>query len=48
MYLKEVAAFPKEDQKRIIIAVEELVADLICGMLIKGRWKGLRRLRGSG
>jgi|APHig6443717497_1056834.scaffolds.fasta_scaffold355055_1 mRNA interferase RelE/StbE len=46
--IKEVAAFPKEDQKRIITAVEELLADPYCGKLLKGHWKGLRRLRVGG
>jgi mRNA interferase RelE/StbE len=48
MCLIEVATFPKEDQKRIIIAVEELGADPYCGKVLNGRWKGLKRLRVGG
>jgi len=43
--LKDVAEVPKGDRKRIVDAIEELAADPLKGRPLKGRWKGLRRIR---
>ncbi len=43
--LKEVSRLPAEDQKRIVEAVEALPGNPLLGEALKGRWKGLRRLR---
>lgn len=43
--LKDVAEVPKDDRRRIVDAIEELVADPLRGRPLRGRWKGLRRIR---
>jgi mRNA interferase RelE/StbE len=43
--LKDVAGIPKDDQRRIVAAIEELAHDPYQGKALKGRWKGLRRIR---
>lgn len=43
--LKEVCRLPAEDQRRIVEAVEALPGNPLLGEALKGRWKGLRRLR---
>lgn len=43
--LKEVGRLPAEDQRRIVEAVEALPGNPLLGEALKGRWKGLRRLR---
>ncbi len=43
--IKEVARLPKQDRKRIVMAVEELSRSPDKGTALKGRWAGLRRLR---
>ncbi len=43
--LRDVAVIPKDDQRRIVDAIEGLVVDPLCGKPLKGRWKGLRRIR---
>ena len=43
--MKDVAEVPKGDRKRIVDAIEELAADPLKGRPLKGRWKGLRRIR---
>ncbi|MGO9017394.1 MAG: type II toxin-antitoxin system RelE family toxin [Syntrophobacteraceae bacterium] len=43
--LKDVAEVPKDDRRRIVDAIEKLVADPLGGRPLKGRWKGLRRIR---
>jgi mRNA interferase RelE/StbE len=43
--LKDVAEVRKDDRRRIVDAIEKLVADPLKGRPLKGRWKGLRRIR---
>jgi mRNA interferase RelE/StbE len=43
--LKEVSRLPAEDQRRIVDAVEALPENPLLGEAMKGRWKGLRRIR---
>jgi len=43
--LKDVAEVPKDDRRRIVDAIEELCTDPLRGWPLKGRWRGLRRIR---
>ena len=43
--LKDVAKVRKDDRRQIVDAIEELVADPLRGRPLRGRWKGLRRIR---
>jgi len=43
--LKDVGEVRKDDRRRIVDAIEKLVADPLKGRPLKGRWKGLRRIR---
>lgn len=43
--LKEASRLPAEDQRRIVKAVEALPGNPLLGEAMKGRWKGLRRIR---
>jgi mRNA interferase RelE/StbE len=43
--LKDIAETSKDDRMRIVDAIEELAADPLRGRPLKGRWKGLRRIR---
>ncbi len=43
--LKDVAELPKDDRQRIVDAIEQLSAHPLKGKPLKGRWKGLRRVR---
>ena len=43
--LKDIAEVQKDDRRRIVDAIEELAADPLGGSPLKGRWKGLRRIR---
>ncbi len=43
--VKEVAALPKSDHRRIIEAVEGLREDPLRGAVMRADWKGFRRLR---
>jgi mRNA interferase RelE/StbE len=43
--LKDVAEIPKSDRMRIVDAVDRLATDPLKGKPLKGRWKGLRRIR---
>ncbi|MGA3112815.1 MAG: type II toxin-antitoxin system mRNA interferase toxin, RelE/StbE family [Syntrophobacteraceae bacterium] len=43
--MKDVAEVRKDDRRRIVDAIEKLVADPLKGRPLKGRWKGLRRIR---
>ncbi len=43
--VKEVAALPKPDHRRIVEAVESLRQDPLQGAVMKAEWKGFRRLR---
>ena len=43
--LKDVAEVRKDDRRQIVDAIEELVADPLRGRPLRGRWKGLRRIR---
>jgi len=43
--IREVAAVPKRDRKRIVVAVEGLREDPHKGSIMSADWKGFRRLR---
>jgi mRNA interferase RelE/StbE len=43
--LKEVSDLPKDDQRRIVTAVEGLAENPNKGTALKGKWAGLRRFR---
>ena len=43
--LKDVAELPKDERQRIVDAIEQLSAHPLKGKPLKGRWKGLRRVR---
>jgi len=43
--LKEVSKLPAEDQRRIVAAVDDLHGNPLLGEAMRGRWKGLRRIR---
>lgn len=43
--VKEVAALPKADHRRIVEAVEDLRQDPHQGAVMRADWKGFRRLR---
>jgi len=43
--LKDAAEVPMGDRRRIVDAVEELAGDPLRGRPLKGRWKGLRRIK---
>lgn len=43
--VKELAALPRDDQRRIVEAVEGLLDEPLAGEPLAAQWKGLRRLR---
>jgi mRNA interferase RelE/StbE len=43
--VKEVQALPKEDQRRIVAAVDGLREDPLKGSILSAEWRGFRRLR---
>ena len=43
--VKELTALPRDDQRRIMEAVEGLVEEPLAGEPLAAQWKGLRRLR---
>ncbi len=43
--VKELAKLTRDDQKRIVLAVESLPASPLRGEPLSAEWKGLRRLR---
>ena len=42
---KELKNIPHGDRHKILIAIENLIENPELGKALKGRWKGLRRLR---
>ena len=43
--VKELSALPRDEQQRIVTAVESLREEPLKGDLLAAEWKGLRRLR---
>ena len=43
--VKELADLPRQDQRKIVEAVEGLLEDPLGGEPLAAQWKGLRRLR---